>query len=173
MLTLVRGFGKPVLMVSHDRDEAFRLSDAIAVMRDGAIETVGPKHAVFADPKTRAGAVLTGCKNVSPLEKLDERHVLAVDWDMRLTLDRDVGDAEYIGIRMHDLRPEPGENSFRCRVAEEIENPFSFTLMLRPRSAAADSAPVGWETDKETWRRLRADELTVRLPKESLLLLKE
>ena len=172
MLALVRSFGKTVLMVSHDRDEAFRLSDSIAVMRAGAIEVVGPRHEVFNDPKTRAGAILTGCKNVSPLEILDERHVLAVDWGMRLALDRDVGDATYIGIRMHDLRPEEGVNSFRCRLVEEIENPFSYTLMLRPADSA-DSAPVGWETGKDVWEAMRADALTVRLPEEHLLLLKE
>ncbi len=172
MLETVRRFGKPVLMVTHDRDEAFRLSDSIAVMRAGALEAIGPKHAVFADPKTRAGAVLTGCKNVSPLQKLDERHVLALDWGMRLVLDRDVGDAKYIGIRMHDVLPGEGENAFRCRLAEEIENPFSYTLMLR-NADAPDALPVGWETDKAAWRALRAEELTIRLPKESLLLLRE
>ena len=172
MLETVRRFGKPVLMVTHDRDEAFRLSDSIAVMRAGALEAIGPKHAVFADPKTRAGAVLTGCKNVSPLRKLDERHVLALDWGMPLVLDRDVGDAKYIGIRMHDVLPGEGENAFRCRLAEEIENPFSYTLMLR-NADAPDALPVGWETDKAAWQALRAEELTIRLPKESLLLLRE
>ena len=172
MLETVQRFGKTVLMVTHDRDEAFRLSDSIAVMRAGAIEAIGPKHAVFADPKTRAGAVLTGCKNVSPLQKLDERHVLALDWGMRLVLDRDAGDAAYIGIRMHDVLPGEGENAFRCRLTEEIENPFSYTLMLRPADSP-DAAPVGWETDKAAWNALRAGEVRIRLPKESLLLLKE
>ena len=172
MLETVRTFGKSVLMVTHDRDEAFRLSDSIAVMRDGAIEAIGTKHAVFSDPKTRAGAVLTGCKNVSPLKKLDERHILAVNWGMELTLDRDAGDAKYVGIRMHDILPGEGENSFLCRISEEIENPFSYTLMLR-LSGSPDAAPVGWETDKAAWNALRAGEVRIRLPKESLLLLKE
>lgn len=172
MLETVHAFGKPVLMVTHDRDEAFRLSDSIAVLRDGAIEVIGPKHAVFSDPETRAGAILTGCKNVSPLKKLDERHVFAVNWGMELALDRDVGDAKYIGIRMHDLRPDGTENRFRCRLAEEIENPFSYTLMLRSVDAA-DDALIGWETGKERWESMRADELEICLPMNALLLLKE
>ena len=173
MLETVRSFGKPVIMVTHDRDEAFRLSDALAVMRDGAIEVIGPKHEVFDAPATRAGAILTGCKNVSPLRKLDERRVLATDWGMELALDRDVGEAKYVGIRMHDVVYGEGENAFRCRVVEEIENPFSFTLMLRPVSSPESAAPVGWETGKERWRAVRAEELTVSLPAKSLLLLKE
>jgi len=172
MLETVRRFGKPVIMVSHDRDEAFRLSDSIAVLRDGAIEVIGPKHEVFADPKTRTASILTGCKNNSPLKKLDERTVFATDWGMRLTLGKDVGDARYIGIRMHDLRYGEGDNCFRCRLVEEIENPFSFTLMLRPVDQP-DSVPVGWETDKDTWSAVRSDEFTISLPKECLLLLRE
>ena len=172
LLTALNAAGQSILMVTHDRDEAFRLSDSIAVMRDGAIEAIGTKHAVFSDPKTRAGAVLTGCKNVSPLKKLDERHILAVNWGMELTLDRDAGDAKYVGIRMHDILPGEGENSFLCRISEEIENPFSYTLMLR-LSGSPDAAPVGWETDKAAWNALRAGEVRIRLPKESLLLLKE
>ena len=173
MLETVHSFGKPVLMVTHDRDEAFRLSDALAVMRAGSIEVIGPKHEVFDAPETRAGAILTGCKNVSPLKKLDERHVFAVDWGMELELDRDVGDAKYVGIRMHDLVYGEGENAFRCRLTEEIENPFSFTLMLRSVDSPESAAPIGWETGKERWRAVRAEELTVSLPKKSLLLLKE
>ncbi len=172
MLGTVRCFGKPVIMVSHDRDEAFRLSDSIAVLQNGAIEVIGPKHEVFSDPKTRTASILTGCKNNSPIEKLDKRTVIAKDWCMRLTVDKDVGNARYIGIRMHDLRYGDGENSFRCRLVEEIENPFSFTLMLQP-VAQPNSVPVGWETDKDTWNAVRSDELTIRLPKEFLLLLKE
>ena len=109
---------------------------------------------------------------VAPLKKLDERHALATDWGMELTLDRDIGDARYIGIRMHDIVPGEGENAFRCRLTEEIENPFSFTLMLR-RLDAPDAASVGWETDKAAWRAMRAEELSIRLPKEALLCLKE
>ena len=172
MLETVRRFGKPVLMVSHDRDEAFRLSDSIAVLQNGAIEVIGPKHEVFDNPRTRTASILTGCKNNSPIEKLDERTVLATDWGMRLTLSQDVGDAKYIGIRMHELRYGEGENSFRCRLVEEIENPFSFTLMLQLVDHP-DSLPIGWETDKATWNALRADELTINLPKEHLLLLRD
>lgn len=60
----------------------------------------------------------------------------------------------------------------RCHVVEETENPFSVTVMLRP-VGAEDAVPVGWETDKETWDRLRAGELDICLPVESPLLLED
>lgn len=168
---VIRRFGKTVVLVSHDRDEVFRMADRVAILRDGAVETIGPKKTVFADPETRAGAVLTGCKNISAIRKLDERRVLALDWGMELTLDRDVGESCAVGIRMHDVAFGPGENAFSCELTEEIENPFSYVAMLRP-VGQENAMPIGWEMEKERWRKLRAERVTVHLPPERLLLLR-
>jgi molybdate transport system ATP-binding protein len=170
---VIRRFSGPVVLVSHNRDEVFRLSGDIAIMRDGTIETQGDRKSVFADPATKSGAVMTGCKNISRIERLGGSRVLAVDWDMELKLDREpVDDIGYIGIRMHDVALGEGENSFLCRVVEEIENPFSYAIMLRPVDAD-DAVPVGWETDKSIWRAARGETVRVALPKKSLLLLRE
>ena len=169
----IRRFGKTVLLVSHNRDEVFRLSDEVAIMHDGRIETTGEKKAVFANPRTRNGAILTGCKNVSPVEATGERRARAVDWDVELALPASADGVQYVGIRMHDVRlaDAQGEpNAFLCRVEETIENPFSCTVLLRPEGAAR---PIGWELDKERWRQIRAERLRVCLPPESMLLLKE
>lgn len=169
----IRRFGKTVLLVSHNRDEVFRLSDAIAVMHDGRIEAIGARKAVFADPGTVNGAILTGCKNVARLEKRGERLAYVPDWGTTLETDRDIGGATHIGIRMHDIAAGgEGANALRCEVVEEIENPFSYTVMLRPQGAQ-DAKPFGWETDKGAWNRRRADTVTVCLPPEQLLLLRE
>ncbi len=169
----IRRFGKTVLLVSHNRDEVFRLSDEVAIMHDGRIETTGEKKAVFANPRTRNGAILTGCKNVSPVEAIGERRARAVDWGVELALPASADGVQYVGIRMHDVRlaDAQGEpNAFLCRVEETIENPFSCTVLLRPEGAAS---PIGWELDKERWRQIRAERLRVCLPPESMLLLKE
>ncbi|MDO4566874.1 MAG: ATP-binding cassette domain-containing protein [Oscillospiraceae bacterium] len=167
---IIARFGKTVVLVSHDRDEVFRLCDRIAVMHDGAIETCGARDEVFARPGTVNAAIITGCKNISRIERISEKRVRALDWDMELETQGGNEAARYIGIRMHDLQPEAGANSFRCEVVKEIENPFSYTLMLRPEGRSAAQS-VGWETDKETWRRRRAGYITVNLPAESLVLL--
>ncbi len=170
--SVIRSFGKTVLLVSHDRDEVFRMADSIAVMCSGAIEVYGDKKRVFANPNTRTAAMLTGCKNISRLEKRDEYHVYAADWGIDLTLAQEAGAADCVGIRMHDICVGGGENTVRCRVVEEIENPFSFTVMLQP-VGRTNATPVGWETEKDTWKNLRGDELDVCLPPESLLLLED
>lgn len=166
-------FGKTVLLVSHNRDEAFRLSDHIAIMNNGGIETIGSKKAVFANPETVNGAILTGCKNVTRIEKRGERLAYAPAWGVTLKTPADIGGATHAGIRMHDiLCGDSQENMLRCEVVEEIENPFSFTVMLRPQGQQ-EANPIGWELDKSAWSQLRADSVTVSLPSENILLLKE
>lgn len=165
-------FGKTVLLVSHDRDEVFRLSDSIAVISDGTIDAFGTKAEVFSNPRTRKGAMLTGCKNISSLEVLETGQVWATDWDMVLEVPSLTPEVNAVGIRMHDLRPGPGKNGFRCRVVGEIENPFSYTIMLKPINSVS-AAPIGWELDKADWRKLRSPEIGICLPPEALLLLKD
>lgn len=167
---VIRSFGRTVLLVSHDRDEVYRMADSIAVMSGGRLDVCGEKKAVFAAPATRAGAVLTGCKNISAVRWVGKDRVYAADWGMELSVKGAAGTERYVGIRMHDVRAGGEENVTRCRVAEVIENPFSVTILLRP-SGREDTVPIGWETEKQTWETLRADELDVCLPAESLLLL--
>lgn len=170
--SVIRSFGKSVLLVSHDRDEVYRMADSIAVMCSGKIETFGQKESVFASPKTKISAILTGCKNISAARRLDDGRIFAADWGVTLTVSplRDPGN--FIGIRMHDIRPGTGVNSVRCCVVEEIENPFSYTIMLRPVKCE-EATPIGWETTKDIWNNLRQKELNICLPPESLLMLKE
>ena len=166
----IAAFGRTVLLVSHDRDEVFRLADSIAVVSDGTIDAFGSKAEVFSNPQTRMGAMLTGCKNISAAQVLDDTHVRAVDWGMTLEVPGIVPGMKAVGIRMHDIRPGQGKNSFRCRVSGEIENPFSCTVMLR---AGPSGGTVGWELNKEMWQGIRAEEIDVCLPPEALLLLKD
>lgn len=178
---ILRQFGRPVLLVSHDRDEVYRLADRITIIKDGAIEAAGTKYEVFADPQTADAARMTGCKNISRIRQAEGNGFYAEEWGISLQADRPADGRTYAGIRMHDLRiiqaAEQGkdksqENCFACRVVEEIENPFSFTIMIRPMQAGEDSMPIGIELDKKTWKQLRRDELSVYFPPEKILLLR-
>ena len=170
---LIREFGKTVILVSHNRDEVYRLSDRVAVMKDGAIDVCGTRDEVFGNPGTRNAAILTGCKNVSPVRIEDEHHLLASDWGLRLLVSKIPEGTKSVGIRMHYIFPGEGENAFRCAVLEEIENPFSYTLMLKNTEAPEEGAPFGWDVDKEFWNKNRAGLVTVHIPEQSLHYLRD
>ena len=169
---VIRQFGKTVILVSHDRDEVFRLSDRIAVMSDGRVECYGTRDEVFAHPGTRTAAMLTGCKNLSPIEILDAHHVKALDWGLVLETIEPAEGARYIGVRMHDLSAALGPNTFDFDVVDELENPFSYTVMLRAAHCPG-AGTVGWELDKAQWDTRRAPRQTVSIPPSALALLRE
>ena len=168
---VIRRFGKTVLLVSHDRDEVYRMADKVALMNGGQIERIGTRTEVFSDPGTRTGCLLTGCKNISAVRVIDEKHAEALDWGITLKFPVRPG-TEAVGVRMHAVLPGPGENAFRCKVTEVIENPFSVTMMLRPIDAGEEKNAIGWEIEKQMWQSLSAEEITVHLPPESILQLK-
>ncbi len=169
--SILRSFGGTVILVSHDRDEVYRLADRTAILESGRVSRTGTIREVFSDPGTRAACLLTGCKNVSPIRRLDENHAEATDWGITLELALHEG-TDAVGIRMHSICPGPGKNAILCRVAEVIENPFSVTVMLRPETGQEVRQLIGWETEKETWRAIAAEKLTVHLPENALMQLK-
>jgi len=164
---VIRSFDKTVVLVSHDRDEVYRMADKVAVMDDGRVEVCGEKKSVFSNPKTRTAAILTGCKNISAARPLGDNRVFAEDWGMELSVQGDASCTNYVGIRMHDICAGRGENSFRCRITETVENPFSLTAMVRPMGCE-NTVSLGWEVEKN---RLPCGEVELCLPPEKLLLL--
>ncbi|MBR2696466.1 MAG: ATP-binding cassette domain-containing protein [Parasporobacterium sp.] len=183
---LIRDFGKTVLFVSHDRDEVFRLTNNIAIMENGLFQTLGEKHEVFNEPTTIGGAILTGCKNISDAYELSPGKVFAEDWGIELSVGTIPEDMKGIGIRMHDVEIEgistthflnegaeeqETVNRFSCRVVGEIENPFSYSIMLRPEGTEGERY-ILIDLGKNMWNSMRTDHLTILLPKEKILLLK-
>jgi spermidine/putrescine ABC transporter ATP-binding subunit len=60
---LQRQLGATFVYVTHDQDEALRISDRIAVMRHGVIEQVGPPPEMYDDPATLFVADFLGESN--------------------------------------------------------------------------------------------------------------
>ncbi|MBE5970279.1 MAG: ATP-binding cassette domain-containing protein [Lachnospiraceae bacterium] len=174
---VLSSLNKSVILVSHDRDEVFRLSQTIAIMGRGSIDCIGKKEDVFKRPLTKNAAILTGCKNISPVEKVDEHRLFAKDWGITLFVDAIPKDTNYIGVRMHYIKDAAletsgdAENIFDAELTEEIENPFSYTLMLKPKGTGC-LTNIGWELGKDSRKGLDDSNLKIEIPKEAILFLK-
>ena len=143
--SVLAGFRGTTILVSHDRGEAYRISDKIAVMGKGRIESTRTKEDVFGSPKTLAAALITGCKNVSKAEKLGDFSVRALDWGITLETKNPVPEkTKYVSVRAHHLQwadsASPGGNTFPCRIRRVIEEPFEKTVEF---SFGADSENGG------------------------------
>jgi len=63
---ILRGAGVTVLLVTHDREEAFSVADRIALMRDGQIVQAGSPEDVYFAPSTSWAAQFVGAANLVP-----------------------------------------------------------------------------------------------------------
>ena len=176
VMRVLREFGGDALIVSHSRDEIYRMTDRIAVYNAGRIDAIGEKHALFRDPGTLAAAMLTGCKNYSRISALRHENGRTVftadDWGMELSVSGEkTGDV--VGLRRHYavLADAPGPNAFEMEVTGVLEDPFEYVVLLR--RPGFDGEPFGWAVTKEEYAALPKDRLCLRFPDRALMLLRK
>ena len=172
LLHLFDDYGRAAILVSHDRGEAYRLADHIAVLNRGALESFGTKHALFEQPGTLAATLLTGCKNISRARRTGEHELFAEDWQIALHSVAPVPEnLSYVGIRAHffSLCEGEAENMPRMEAVQIIEDAFSYLVMAK--KADSDAAPVRWEIEKIAWQGLGLKEFYLHFPADRLILL--
>ena len=170
---MLKDYEGMVIMVSHDRDEIYRFSEELLIVDEGKVVKRGETRSVFADPGTRAAAALTGCKNFSRAERLDDHHVKALDWGITIETERILpGKFNHLGFRAHQFQPvylrdETGEvqgkdvlgqtsatrpgNSIRCNVISEARLQFERNYYIKPETESADGTLLTWLVQRELW----------------------
>ncbi len=154
---VLKGYGRGVLMVTHDRNEVSRMCSRVAVIDDGRLLAMKDTKDFFADPGSVPAAVLSGCKNVAPACRVGEREVEVPDWGVRFTTEAPVRDGlTAVGIRAHYFSADCMENRRRVRFTGEMEEPFEWVLEFRFEGQSPDSEPL--------WQRLPKDRRPGFLP---------
>lgn len=165
--------GKPVIFVSHNRDEVYRLCDTVSCMNRGKMEVMEPLKEFFQNPKTRTAAILSGCKNISAAERVDAHTLRAVDWGVTLHVkEREIADdIRAVGIRAHFLATveRPGEeNVFPVNESEIWEDPFEWNISFRKN---AECSWLQWKIAKTDWSPEVGIPKELYLKEEDILLL--
>ncbi|MDD3254047.1 MAG: ATP-binding cassette domain-containing protein [Lachnospiraceae bacterium] len=129
------------VLVTHDRDEAYQLCDHLMLLDEGRIIASGRTKDLFENPVTVQAARLTGCKNISRIERIDRFRVRALDWGgLELVTGQEVSaDIRAIGIRAHDFEPLTGtlpelsgiRNLIPVEEADVSEMPFEWYITLK------------------------------------------
>lgn len=171
LLHTIRAFQGTVLLVSHDRDEVYRIADRIAVYKDGTIDAEGDKWVLFRTPGTCTAAIMTGCKNVAPAVYL-EKTVTVAAWGLTLPAEKVPAGVSHLGVRARKLRPaeKPGPRVFSYTIEEEIDGAFSDILMIRLKGAEES---LRWELTKDARAAIRGKEPLVEFPEDAVLYLTE
>ena len=138
-------FGGTVLMVTHDRTEAYNMAARIAVMDKGSFLALRPTKELFADPGSVQAAVITGCKNIAAARRIGEHTVEVPEWGIHLETKQRVA----VGIRAHYFNASAQQNRFPVRFVEEMEEPFETTLQFRFAAQRDDSPAIWWRLAKD------------------------
>lgn len=147
---LLQRVGRQAVLVTHSRDEAYRLCSALCILDSGTAVRTGPTKAVFADPQSVAAARLTGCKNLAEARRLDETTVEVPAWGIRLQTSVPVPqDLCAVGLRAHYFHPRTAVNRFAVQPAGSMEEPFEWCLLFRYAGQAPGSEALWWRMPKE------------------------
>ena len=172
---LLKEFKGNAILVTHDRDEAYKLCDTLAIMEEGRMIAYGSTKDMFERPGDYQTAKLTGCKNLSVARREDAHSVYAVDWGIRLEVSGEIPqNLKYVGIRAHDFIPvmkkEGQTNCLAVKNAEIIDSPFEENLIF----SAPSGKSIWWKIgQKNTRERLSAAEVPsfLRVEPERVMLL--
>ncbi|MBR1730545.1 MAG: ATP-binding cassette domain-containing protein [Selenomonadaceae bacterium] len=170
--SLLKFYDNAAILVSHDRGEAFRLSDRIAVMNHGLIDTINSKDQLFKNPQTLSTAKITGCQNISAAH-IENDFIIAEDWKIKLPITNYPLQIKYLAVRANDLeyRTSEGKNIFLMKVDQAIEDINCFVVMLRHKENHSELKLIRWEVDKKIWRKIQAEEIYLYFPPEKLIFL--
>ena len=133
LINLLNTYNGLSILVTHDRDEAFQFCDEILVIEDGKIIAKGHTHDVFENPGKVQVAKLTGCKNISKVEIIDDYHVKALEWGITLEVSKKISqNITHVGIRAHDFYPaNPDDvNVVETENSTKLERPFEWEITL-------------------------------------------
>lgn len=171
VMRVLANYDGEVILVSHNRDEVYRFCEKIIILYDGDVVANGETKEVFSYPEHVTAAKLSGCKNISPMEKVSSRELRALDWGVTLKTVEPIGDdIRYVGIRAHDISSDSAEgNEVRGSIREINDDLFETNIIF-----SAGEGDLWWKmpkSDFEENRGKRENLEVLYLPPEKLLLL--
>ncbi len=176
MLELIRDYSGDVLMVSHSRDEIYKFCDHMMLLSEGKTILKGCTKDIFRRPERMEAAKLTGCKNISSIEKISDYELYACEWKIKLKTEEKIGDSvRYVGIRGHNLIPvqeRSEENVMGIELAGFADTPFQRQYLFQ-NTDDKTSSKIWWVRDKMDFEEGKIQNIPpfMKFPKEDLLLL--
>lgn len=154
--------GRNYLMVTHDMDEAYRLSEKIMVMESGKMLAFDDRERLFDHPPNLATARILGLTNVSEAIRVRENMIMVPQWGCLL----ECGGKQkvsHVGIRSQHvlISTSPGVNSFGCQIVRILEDRFTATLFFRPLLCRTKELLLQAIVDKTCWKYIQNGDKTL------------
>ena len=144
------------VLVTHNRDEAFRISQRLMIMDQGRKVALGNTRDIFLAPGTTQAARLTGCKNIAAARPLEGGRVEVPGWGVTLQTGRPLPEnLTHIGVRAHDFHPAGDGEGNRIPLLEPVvmEGPFERQVVFTPLPGSGEQ--VWWKLGQDIWGEAR------------------
>ena len=169
---LIKHFDGPVVFVSHNIGEVSRICDNIIVLDKGNVIESGDAKKVLHNPESIEAAILSGCKNISPISHIDGNKAKAVDWDFTFDCGSPIPkDANYIGFHGIDvILNEDSTNSLDCKITHTWDGVNLVGLDLIPPSGKGN---ISMEISRKEFEKLcLSDYIHVQIKPKDIMILK-
>jgi molybdate transport system ATP-binding protein len=168
LLELVTHVQQPVLMVTHDLNEARYLADNIGIMLDGRIQRLGKCAEVFNDPGSLQLARVLGWRNFLPVTTIEGRQIRGT-WG-ELWFDEEVSiETDWLAIRGEHIRINTPQAHLEAELLRVIELDGNRELQCRLQDGSLLCL-------QRTWNELLpapGSRLRLELPMQHVRLLQE
>ncbi|UOE93199.1 ATP-binding cassette domain-containing protein [Alkalihalobacillus sp. LMS39] len=128
-------FHGPVLLVTHDIEEAYHVCHSLVLLHNGKVKQTGKTPDVFLHPQSYEAAQLLGCRNLFPITSFEPSSgIVFINENISFHVDKTVSNTPtYIGIHPHDIHvlSEGGrENTIHATVHSVVEKIHTTTLFV-------------------------------------------
>ena len=166
---IIDRFNIPTILVTHNRDEAYLLSDEVSIVDQGKTIITKETKGLFKEPEYLTASIITGCKNNTPL--IVENNILFMpEWGISYKTNKEIKDEyRYFGIRAHHFEKANEKDGYKIKIIEILEEPFEKLVVFRFEHQVSYSANVYWRIDKNLDVR---DVQYIKFNDDAILLLK-
>lgn len=159
---MLENYKGTAIFVTHNMDEAYRLSDNIVIISKGKEEAYGHKDKIFKSPPTVETAKITGCKNIAEAVQIDKNRVFVKEWGAEFEVsENNKTGVSHIGIRANHVTiadKNKKENCFLCMPEYISESPFRITLFMQPIASTCRENVIQCEISKKLWNEVKNTE---------------
>ena len=174
LIEIIKDFEGHIVYVTHDISECYRVCDDIVVFNRGKGLNKRSKDGLFKHPMSMTEAIITGCKNISQIDIIDEKTVFSKNWGIKCVLSNKVIDgAKYVGIRAHHIRIVQNNlqfsraNLFQLSVVKVFENSFTYIVYVQ-NLEYENSSSIQLEINKNGEPLKEGDKVFVKLDENCL-----
>ena len=139
---ILGNFKGTVIVVSHNKDEIYTMTDELIILDKGNIVEIGKTKEIFDNPKTIEGARLTGYSNISEVENKGNSIYIPL-WDIYLPIKEDI---KGVAIRAQQFNIKGGEYAFDVISPIISEDIYEYNISFKASNNSKER--INWKISK-------------------------